>query len=179
MEVLLLILIVVVAVAAYYVVLELRGIKKRTGAASAETPRLTCARGNHFIGNEPYTFVNDPDDGVDAGEPVCLRCVERANRDANALIEDVDRHLEGLREKEKEQEREWSSLSDAEKEARQKLFLDGREKNISEWCVKGSDGVWRRKDNGTVVEQEPVERLLEKYVFTSKGNLSSRTGGAK
>jgi len=82
--------------------------------------------------------------------------------------------LQGIRDKEAEEEREWSSLTGAEKEAGQKLFLDGREKNIADWCVMGNDGVWRRKDDGTVVEQGPVEELLEKYVFTSKGNLSSR-----
>lgn len=87
MEILLLILIAVVAVAAYYVVLQLRGIKERTGiAATAETPRLICERGKHFIGNEPYTFVNHPEDGADAGEPICFRCIEQANRDVEALI---------------------------------------------------------------------------------------------
>jgi len=175
MEILVLILIVAVVIAACFIVLELRGIKERIGVASpANTPRLRCARGNHYIGNEAYTFVNFPDDGADAGEPICFRCIERSNREANRLVGDTEKLLQGIRDKEAEEEREWSSLTDAEKEARQKLFLDGRQKNISEWCVKGDDGVWRRKDDGTVVEQGPVEELLKKYVFTSKGNLSSR-----
>jgi len=70
MEILVLILIVAVVVAARFIVLELRGIKGRTGVASPETPRLRCERGNHFIGNEPYPFVNHPEDGADVGEPV-------------------------------------------------------------------------------------------------------------
>jgi hypothetical protein len=82
MEVLLLILVAVVAVAAYCVVFQLRGIKEQTGIA----PKLICERGKHFIGNEPYTFVNHPEDGAKAGEPICFRCIEQANRDVQALI---------------------------------------------------------------------------------------------
>jgi hypothetical protein len=176
MNVLLLILIAAVVVAARFIVLELRGIKERTGVASpVKTPRLRCVRGNHYIGNEAYTFVNFPDDGADAGEPICFRCIERSNKEANRLVDDTEKLLQGIREKEEKEQREWNSLTEVEQEARQKLFLDGREKNISEWCVKGSDGIWRRKDNGTVVEQGPVEELLKKYVFTAKGNPSSRT----
>ena len=178
MDVLLMVLIAVVVVAARFIVLELRGIKNRIGATTPtpDAARLVCSKGNHYIGNQPYTLVNHPDDDPDDGELVCLRCIEQARESADALLKETQELLDGIKEKEIAEEREWSMLTEAEKQARQKLFLDGREKNIAEWSVRGEDGIWRRKDDGAVVEQDTVEKLLEKYVLTAKGNLSIRQG---
>jgi len=95
---------------------------------------------------------------------------------ADRLIEDTENLLQGIRDKEAEEEREWSSLTGAEKEAGQKLFLDGRREEYSRWWgVMGNDGVWRRKrPTAPWWSKGPVEELLEKYVFTSKGIFSSR-----
>jgi hypothetical protein len=69
----------------------------------------------------------------------CPLCFEFANR-PNAPMHRVKRI------------KEWVSLSDSEKEKREADFIAQRERNLSKWAVKGDDGVWRRKDNGQVVE---------------------------
>lgn len=49
-------------------------------------------------------------------------------------------------------EREWTLLSETEKQARIEAARIKIDANFSEWAIGGSDGVWRRKDNGNVVE---------------------------
>jgi|GEM_PF-5889196 len=46
---------------------------------------------------------------------------------------------------------EFASLSESEWRTREGEAIAFREKNLSEWCVKGGDGIWRRKDNGEIV----------------------------
>ena len=57
-------------------------------------------------------------------------------------------------------EREWASLSEPEKQARIEVARAKINANFSEWAVKGDDGVWRRKDNGKVVESSSGEVTL-------------------
>lgn len=49
---------------------------------------------------------------------------------------------------------EFASLSESEWADREAKAIAFREKNLSEWCVKGEDGVWRRKSDGQVWNSE-------------------------
>jgi hypothetical protein len=56
-------------------------------------------------------------------------------------------------------EKEWASLSETEKQARIEAVRKKRDANRSEWAIKGDDGVWRRKDNGDVVERDDSDAI--------------------
>jgi hypothetical protein len=45
---------------------------------------------------------------------------------------------------------EFASLSESEWRIREAEAIARREANLSTWCTKGDDGIWRRKDNGQV-----------------------------
>jgi len=53
---------------------------------------------------------------------------------------------------------EFASLSESEWRIREKEAIARREANLSTWCVKGDDGVWRRKDNGQAWDVEESKK---------------------
>jgi len=73
---------------------------------TGQEERLRCARGDHQIGNEPYTFIAEGEHD-DAGEPVCLRCLARSIQER---IEELD--------EEKAKETEWNNFAEEERELR-------------------------------------------------------------
>jgi len=79
-------------------------IAEAIGGKTAEEERLWCARGEHYIGNEPYTFA------YATGEPVCLRCVARIEKSLQERI--------GELEEKKAKEIEWDNCTEDEREMR-------------------------------------------------------------
>lgn len=73
----------------------------------------------------------------------CPLCLEYANN-PKAPMHRVKRIME------------WVSLTDAEKEARETEFIALRARIRAEWATKGEDGIWRRKDNGAVVQVQDL-----------------------
>jgi hypothetical protein len=104
---------------------------------------LWCARGKHYIGNEPYTFIGEG--AIDEHQPVCLRCLQSFHEEVERVLEDVTTFLGEDKKQREARRREWELLPESEKRAR-------LETNLSTWATEGDDGIWRRKDNSAVVE---------------------------
>lgn len=49
---------------------------------------------------------------------------------------------------------EFASLSESEWQVREGKAVARLEANLSTWCTKGDDGVWKRKDNGQVWDSQ-------------------------
>jgi hypothetical protein len=68
-------------------------------------------------------------------------------------------------------EREWDSLSQSEKLARIEAARTQMAATLSEWATKGDDGIWRRKDNGVVVERAGDETSLIEAAKSQYGSV--------
>lgn len=204
---------------AFYWLLERHLIRKSSTLADNPPERLWCVIGEHWIGNEPYSFYPETKHHT-ADEAYCLKCKEASNRRIDQILQEGEEReaktveWKQLTEEEREvrrtaakqrgtcprcdrvlwledsdvkgmshskgscplcfefpfnigapmnrgwREREWASLSEAEKQARIEAAREKIDANLSEWATKGDDGVWRRKDNGEVVERKSSEATL-------------------
>lgn len=114
--------------------------------------RLWCARGRHYIGNEPYTFIAEGRANED--EPVCLRCVQRIKEEAEETIKEWD--------EQKAKEAEWNALPETEREIRRekakaKGFCPKCDKLLSE----GSCPMCCEIPDNPKAPMHKVKRILE------------------
>ena len=78
--------------------------------------KLWCAMGNHWIGDEPYSFF--PETAYhNTDEAYCLKCRENSNRSGDKMIEDG--------RKQEAKEIEWKRLTEAEQ---------GQRRAVAEKC---------------------------------------------
>jgi hypothetical protein len=119
--------------------------------AYAPVPLLECSHPilsgeTHFISpTEPYAVSRD------GAQKYCYRCLDRSTREIDAVLKDNEAFLNKMNEEKRARILEWTSLSEPEKRAREAEFLAERARNLATWCTQGTDGVWRRIDDGTEV----------------------------
>jgi hypothetical protein len=75
---------------------------------SQQQGRLFCEKGNHYIGNEGYSFLSN-------GDALCDRCRER-------IAESTDQLLKNIAEKDRKLF-EWNDMSEDVREERRRRYL--------------------------------------------------------
>jgi hypothetical protein len=89
--------------------------------------RLFCARGNHYIGNEPYSFLSN-------GDARCARCQKEFEEFVHQELRD--------HEEQNQKEMEWNNFTEEQREER-------RQKYLPDFCPKCERRLKRYDNDGT------------------------------